>query len=127
MRNYSHRSAVRGQHRIRRREGSLALYDVDATADALGSPRGHSHLDAFPCGAARPRMKRNVGRIDALARVAGGAALAVLAFLVASGEASVPVGPAVGLGIAGAVLIVEGSTRRCLLYRALGIDRCPVE
>ena len=72
-------------------------------------------------------MKRNVGRIDALARVAGGAALAVLARLAARDEASVPVGPAVGLGIAGAVLIVEGSTRRCLLYRALGIDRCPVE
>jgi hypothetical protein len=24
-------------------------------------------------------------------------------------------------------LLVEGATRRCLLYRALGIDRCPVD
>jgi len=72
-------------------------------------------------------VKRNVGRIDALARIAGGVAVAVLAILVASGDVSVPVGSAVGLGLAGAVLIVEGATRRCLLYRALGIDRCPVE
>ncbi|MFC7186586.1 YgaP family membrane protein [Halorubrum yunnanense] len=72
-------------------------------------------------------MKRNVGRVDALARVAGGIAIAVFALLVATGTLTVPVVSAVGLGIAGAVLIVEGATRRCLLYRALGIDRCPVE
>lgn len=72
-------------------------------------------------------MKRNVGRLDALARIAGGVAVAVLALLVASGSVSVPVVSAVGLGVAALVLIVEGATRRCLLYRALGIDRCPVE
>jgi hypothetical protein len=70
-------------------------------------------------------MKRNVGRIDAIARIAGGVGIAALALLVASGTVSVPVLSAVGLGIAAAVLIVEGATRRCLLYRALGIDRCP--
>lgn len=72
-------------------------------------------------------MKRNVGRIDALVRVAGGVAVALLALLAANGIFTVPVVSAAGLGVAGAVLIVEGATRRCLLYRALGIDRCPVE
>lgn len=72
-------------------------------------------------------MKRNVGRIDALARIAGGVAIALLALLAATGQVSVPVVSAAGLGVAGAVLIVEGATRRCLLYRVLGIDRCPVD
>lgn len=72
-------------------------------------------------------MKRNVGRIDAAARVIGGVAVAVLAVLVATTDVSVPVVSAVGLAIAGAVLVVEGATRRCLLYRVLGIDRCPVK
>jgi hypothetical protein len=70
-------------------------------------------------------MKRNVGRIDAIARIAGGVGIAALALSVASGAVSVPVFSAVGLGILAVVLIVEGATRRCLLYRALGIDRCP--
>ncbi|SDF41923.1 Protein of unknown function [Halorubrum xinjiangense] len=72
-------------------------------------------------------MKRNVGRIDAIARIIGGVAIAALALLAATGSVSVPVVSAVGLGVAGVVLIVEGATRRCLLYRALGIDRCPVD
>ncbi|WP_435072882.1 YgaP-like transmembrane domain [Halorubrum sp. HHNYT27] len=45
--------------------------------------------------------------------------LAVLAVLSASGEVRVPVVSAVGLGVGGAVLILEGATRRCLLYRLL--------
>jgi hypothetical protein len=40
---------------------------------------------------------------------------------------SVPVVSAFGLGVAGAVLIAEGATRRCLLYRVLSVDRCPVD
>ena len=72
-------------------------------------------------------MKRNVGRIDALVRVVAGVAVAVLAVAVAVGAISVPVFSAVGLGVIGLVLVVEGATRRCLLYRALGIDRCPVD
>ncbi len=72
-------------------------------------------------------MKRNVGRVDALARVVGGVVIAALAFLAATGTVSVPVISALGLGVAGVVLVVEGATRRCLLYRVLGIDRCPVE
>lgn len=73
------------------------------------------------------RVKRNVGRVDALARVVGGVVIAALAFLAATGTVSVPVISALGLGVAGVVLVVEGATRRCLLYRVLGIDRCPVE
>jgi hypothetical protein len=72
-------------------------------------------------------VKRNVGRIDAVARIVGGVAVGVLALLVATTDVSVPVVSAVGLAIAGAVLVVEGATRRCLLYRAFGIDRCPID
>ena len=72
-------------------------------------------------------MKRNVGRIDALVRIAAGVAIAALAVLVATGSLTVPVVSAIGLDVAGAVLIVEGATRRCLLYRVLGIDRCPAD
>ncbi|WP_423997337.1 YgaP family membrane protein [Halorubrum trapanicum] len=72
-------------------------------------------------------MKRNVGRIDAAARVIGGVAVALLAVLVATTDVSVPVVSAVGLAVAGVVLVVEGATRRCLLYRVLGIDRCPMD
>jgi len=49
----------------------------------------------------------------------------VLALLAATGRVSVPVVSAAGLGVAGAVLIVEGATRRCLPYRAPVIDRRP--
>jgi hypothetical protein len=31
------------------------------------------------------------------------------------------------LGIFEVVIVVEGALRRCLLYRLLGIDRCPVD
>ncbi len=72
-------------------------------------------------------MKRNVGRIDATLRVGAGIALAVLAVFAAWGTVTVPVVSAVGLGIIALVLLIEGATRRCLLYRALGIDRCPVD
>ncbi|SIS13837.1 YgaP family membrane protein [Natronorubrum thiooxidans] len=72
-------------------------------------------------------MNRNVGRIDAMVRVVGGVALAVFAALAAFGVVTVPVVSALGLGIIAVVLIVEGVMRRCLLYRVLGIDRCPVD
>jgi len=51
----------------------------------------------------------------------------VLAVLIATTDVGVPVVSAVGLAIAGVVLVVEGATRRCLLYRVLGNDRCPVD
>ncbi|GEM_PF-245022 len=75
----------------------------------------------------RVAMKRNVGTLDARLRVAVGVGLAVLAAVVAAGMVSVPLISALGLAIAAVVLVVEGLTRRCLLYRALGIDRCPVD
>lgn len=62
-----------------------------------------------------------------MARVVGGVAVAILALLVATTDVSVPVVSAIGLAVAGLVLVVEGATRRCLLYRVLGIDRCPVD
>ncbi|ELZ46992.1 hypothetical protein C464_10064 [Halorubrum coriense DSM 10284] len=72
-------------------------------------------------------MKRNVGRIDAIARIVGGVAVGILALLAATTDVSVPVVSAVGLAVGCVVLVVEGATRRCLLYRVLGIDRCPVD
>ena len=72
-------------------------------------------------------MKRNVGPLDALARIVGETAMVILALLVATNAITVPVGSAVGLAVIGTVLIVEGGTRRCLLYRVHGIDRCPVD
>ncbi|MFC7116394.1 YgaP-like transmembrane domain [Natronoarchaeum sp. GCM10025703] len=72
-------------------------------------------------------MNRNVGRLDAIARVVAGGALAVLAALAAFGVVTVPVFSALGVGIVAVVLVVEGATQRCLLYRVLGIDRCPVD
>ncbi len=72
-------------------------------------------------------MNRNVGRIDATVRVVGGLALAVFAALAAFGLVTVPIVSTLGLGVIAVVLIVEGVTRRCLLYRVLGIDRCPVD
>jgi len=75
----------------------------------------------------REYVNPNVGRVDAVVRVVSGLAVLALAYYTAAGVVSVPVGSAVGFGIAGGVLVLEGVTRRCLLYRILGIDRCPVE
>ncbi len=72
-------------------------------------------------------MKRNVGRIDAIVRVIAGIVLAGIGLLAGVSVVSVPIVSALGVGILAVVLIVEGATRRCLLYRMLGIDRCPVE
>jgi hypothetical protein len=72
-------------------------------------------------------MNRNVGRLDAIVRVVAGGMLAVLAVLAGFGMVTVPVFSALGVGIVAVVLIVEGATQRCLLYRVLGIDRCPVD
>lgn len=72
-------------------------------------------------------MKRNVGRLDAIGRVIAGVALAALAVLAAVDVVSVPIVSALGIGVIALVLLVEGATRRCLLYRVLGIDRCPVD
>ena len=72
-------------------------------------------------------MNRNVGRIDAVSRVVAGVALVGLALLATLNVVTVPIGSALGVGVIALVLIVEGATRRCLLYRVLGIDRCPVD
>lgn len=72
-------------------------------------------------------MKRNVGRIDATARVVAGVGLVILALLATLDVVPVPIVSTLGVGVIAVVLIVEGATRRCLLYRVLGIDRCPVD
>ncbi len=70
-------------------------------------------------------MKRNVGPLDAKARVIVGVVAGLLAVLGAAGYVTIPLLSSVGLGIIGVVLVIEGAVRRCLLYRLLGIDRCP--
>lgn len=72
-------------------------------------------------------MQRNVGPIDAAGRVLAGVVLVVLAGLAAAGAITVPVLSALALFLVAFVLLIEGLTRRCLLYRILGIDRCPVD
>lgn len=72
-------------------------------------------------------MNRNVGRIDAAGRVINGVVLLLLALLAAVDAVTVPIVSALGVGVIALVLIVEGATRRCLLYQVLGIDRCPVD
>jgi len=72
-------------------------------------------------------VQRNVGPIDAAGRVLAGVVLVVLAGLVAAGTITVPVLSALALCLAALVVLIEGLTRRCLLYRILGIDRCPVD
>jgi len=72
-------------------------------------------------------MNRNVGPVDARLRIAIGVGCVLLALLAAGGDMTIPVVSPPGLGIFGAVLVVEGAMRRCLLYRLLRIDRCPVD
>lgn len=72
-------------------------------------------------------MQRNVGRVDAVARIVLGVSLLSAAGLVIAGVVTTPVVSVAGLALAAIVLIVEGVTRRCLLYGLLGIDRCPVD
>jgi len=72
-------------------------------------------------------MDRNVGPFDARLRVAAGVLLALVTAASVLGYTTVPLISDIGAAIIAAVLIIEGSTRRCLLYRALGIDRCPVK
>lgn len=107
--------------------GSVVSGPVSTRTAVNGVPVSDPPQRIYTEGAQRSNVKRNVGRLDAFARVIGGVAIAVLAFFAATGGVSVPVVSALGLGVAGAVLIVEGATRRCLLYRVLGIDRCPVD
>ena len=72
-------------------------------------------------------MNRNVGPLDARVRIAVGIGCLLAALLAVGGYATVPVVSELGIGLFGAVLIIEGALRRCLLYRLLGIDRCPVD
>lgn len=72
-------------------------------------------------------MDRNVGPFDARFRVAAGILLAVFVVGSTLGYTSIPIISELGAALIAAVLIVEGVARRCLLYRALGIDRCPVD
>jgi len=72
-------------------------------------------------------MDRNVGLFDARFRLGVGVLLAIFVIGSTLGYTTIPLLSDFGAGIIAAVLIVEGATRRCLLYRALGIDRCPVE
>lgn len=72
-------------------------------------------------------MDRNVGPFDARLRVAAGVLLATLAVGSALGYVTIPLISDLGAALIAAVLIVEGASRRCLLYRVLGVDRCPVD
>ena len=72
-------------------------------------------------------MNQNVGPLDARVRIAVGIGCLLAALLAVGGYTTVPIFSELGLGVIGAVLVVEGGLRRCLLYRLLGVDRCPVD
>lgn len=72
-------------------------------------------------------MDKNVGRIDARIRIAIGVVVAIFTILSVVGFLTLPFVSEFGGAIIAAVLIVEGTMRRCLLYRLLGIDRCPID
>jgi|APHM01.1.fsa_nt_gi Protein of unknown function (DUF2892). len=72
-------------------------------------------------------MEKNVGPRDAQTRIVVGLLLIGLAPLQAAGYVPIPLFTSVGAAFAGAVLTVEGITSRCLLYKILGINRCPVD
>lgn len=76
-------------------------------ADATGGLTAGS--TPFSAQSRRPGAKRNVGRIDATARIVGGVDVAALAVLVATTGVSVPLVAAPGLA-------VSGANRRWIIY-----------
>lgn len=67
-------------------------------------------------------MKQNVGTMDRIIRVAGGAVLAGLGFTgIIAGAAGII------LGVVGVVLIVTGAVGFCPLYAALRMNTCEVK
>ncbi|WP_321168751.1 YgaP family membrane protein [Halorubrum alkaliphilum] len=75
------------------------------------------------CSGQYPRTTNSI----ILVGFSAGVALVVLALLATLNVVTVPIGSALGVGVIALVLIVEGTTRRCLLYRVLRTDRCPVD
>jgi len=72
-------------------------------------------------------MNKNVGLLDARIRIAAGMVLGSLGMASVLGVLELSVLTALGMMLVAVVLVVEGLTRRCVLYRLLGIDRCPVD
>jgi hypothetical protein len=72
-------------------------------------------------------MNKNVGFLDAKLRVGLGVCGGILLLLSVADYLTIPILSNLGLAIVSTVLVVEGALRRCLLYRVLGIDRCPVD
>lgn len=70
---------------------------------------------------------KNVGPLDAKIRVVIGILLMSLAPLQGLGYITIPIFSTIGAGLAGIILIVEGLVNRCILYRLLGINRCPID
>ncbi|MFB6122556.1 MAG: DUF2892 domain-containing protein [Haloferacaceae archaeon] len=73
-------------------------------------------------------MKQNVGSVDRLVRIAGGALLLLVGVGGFAGVVPVAVGPlpqaltSVVLVLLGVVFAVTGLRRTCLLYRAVGVS-----
>ncbi len=60
-------------------------------------------------------MKRNIGRVDRILRVAFGIGLIALVF----------VGPQSSLGWIGLIPLITGLTGNCPAYSLLGVSTCP--
>ncbi|MFD1562338.1 DUF2892 domain-containing protein [Haloarchaeobius amylolyticus] len=69
-------------------------------------------------------MQNNVGSVDRLVRLVGGAVLVAIG--IASIVHILPAGTIVGAiaTLVGVVFFATGLTRFCLLYQLLGVDTC---
>lgn len=73
-------------------------------------------------------MNRNVGGYDRIARLVGGPVLVAIGVALAAGYLNVGPSGTVGLAVtalvivAGAVFLVTGTTRKCPIHAATGMD-----
>lgn len=95
-------------------------------SDAVSSPANASSAYAFvndQCSSARgERVEKNVGGIDRLGRIVVGAALALAGIAALAGYWAVGVAIGVLALAIGVILLATGTTRKCPVNEAAGID-----
>jgi hypothetical protein len=67
-------------------------------------------------------MKSNIGAVDRRTRLVVGVALVAVGLASLGGLLSLGTAVGTALALLGAVLVVTGLVRVCLLYRLLGVD-----
>ena len=69
-------------------------------------------------------MEANVGGMDRTARLAGGAAVALLGVFTLLNVLSLGSTAGIVLVVAGAIVFGTGLTQQCLAYRIIGVNTC---